>query len=219
MTGLVQMAGSLFPDGVGVGLVTIGAAPPLWPGEARAVAEAVAHRQAEFAAGRAAARLALLAAGLPEAAIPAGEDRAPLWPEGVVGSITHGEDCALAVAAPQALVQGLGLDVEPDAPLPDDILSEICDGAECAWIAGQVEPLRWARLIFVAKEAAFKCQYPLSRAIFGFDAMHVTVDAESGGLIARFTREIPPFAAGSALEGRFVRTAGLILAGFSRTGA
>lgn len=219
MTGLARMVGSLFPDGVGVGVTPIGAAPEPWPVEAAAVARAVPHRQAEFAAGRAAARAALAAAGLPEAAIPAGEDRAPVWPEGVVGSITHGEDIALAVAAPLAVAAGLGLDVESDVPLPGDVLSEICDGEECAWIAGQVEPLRWARLIFVAKEAAFKCQYPASRSLFGFETMQVQVRPDAGRLLARFTREVPPFAAGTLIGGRFVRTAGMIVAGFSLNGA
>lgn len=216
MTGLARVAGGLFPDGVGIGVVTIGAGPALWPGEALAVANAVDHRRAEFAAGRAAARAAMKAAGLDPAAIPCGPDRAPVWPEGVTGSITHGEEVALAVAAPLSLAAGLGIDIEPDAPLPDDILSEICDGDECAWIAGQVEPLRWARLIFVAKEAAFKCQYPASGAIFGFDVMNVRVDPGSGGLSARFTRAVPPFGVGDALPGRFARTAGVIVAGFTR---
>lgn len=216
MTGLARMAGALFPDGVGLGVMAIGASPDPWPEEASAMTAAVEHRRLEFAAGRAAARAALVAAGLPAAAIPVGEDRAPIWPEGSVGSITHGEEYALAVAAPGGLVQGLGIDVEPDSPLPDDVLSEICDGEECVWIAGQVEPLRWARLIFAAKEAAFKCQYPESRTIFGFDVMTVRVDPEASALTATFTRAVPPFAAGQVLQGRFVRTAGMIIVGFAR---
>lgn len=216
MTGLARVAGDLFPDGVGLGLACIGAAPDLWPGEGLAVASAVAHRQAEFAAGRAAARAALAAAGLDPAAIPVGPDRAPVWPEGVTGSISHGEDMAIAVAAPTARVAGLGIDLEPDAALPDDILSEICDGEECAWIAGQAEPLRWARLIFAAKEAAFKCQYPASGAVFGFDAMSIRIDPAQGTLTARFTAPVAPFAAGDLLHGRFAFSHGLVIAGFTR---
>ncbi|MDP5305995.1 4'-phosphopantetheinyl transferase family protein [Paracoccus spongiarum] len=216
MIGLARILAGLFPDGVGHGVVPIGAGGELWPGEAEAVAGAVDHRRAEFAAGRHAARCAMAAAGLSGAAIPAAPDRAPVWPEGVVGSITHAEDVALAVAAPDTLVAGLGLDVEPDAPLPRDVLSEICDGGECAWLAGQTEPLRWARLIFCAKEAAFKCQYPASCALFGFDAMSVRVDPAAGALEAVFNRAYAPFPAGARLQGRFARTGGLVVAGFLR---
>ena len=219
MSILAKAVGGLFPDGVGVAVMAIGAAPDAWPDEARAMANAVPHRRREFAAGRAAARAAMTAAGLMPAAIPMAADRAPVWPAGVVGSITHAADVALAVAAPQAVAQGLGLDMEPDAPLPGDVLSEICDGDECAWIAGQVQPLRWARVIFVAKEAAFKCQYPASATIFGFDGMSVQVDTAHNALVARFTRAIPPFAKGDAVQGRFALTGGQIVAGFCRPGA
>ncbi|MCF3972232.1 4'-phosphopantetheinyl transferase family protein [Paracoccus salsus] len=216
MSDLQREVAGLFPDFVGAAAVAIGAAPALWPGEADAVARAVPHRQQEFAAGRAAARAAMVAAGLSAGAIPVAEDRSPVWPQGVTGSITHARDVALAVAAPLTLVSGLGLDVEPDLPLPDDVLSDICDDEECSWIASQREPLRWARLIFVAKEAAFKCQYPASRTIFGFEVMQVRVDPDAGSLVAGFKREIAPFANGAVLHGRYVRTGGAIIAGFIR---
>lgn len=215
MAGLAKMAGSLFPDNVGLGVISIGAATEPWPQEIGAVTKAVPHRKAEFAAGRAAARAAMAELDMAPAAIPAGDDRAPIWPENLTGSITHGEDTALAVVGLASDYRGLGIDIEPDAPLPDDILSEICDGDECAWIAGQVAPLRWARLIFVAKEAAFKCQYPTTQTIFGFEVMTVRVEPETGRLSARFTCAVHPFAAGDVLHGRFVRSAGMIIAGFA----
>lgn len=214
MTTLARVLGGLFPDGVGAAVVPIGTAPPSWPQEVEAMRHAVPHRRAEFAAGRAAARAAMAAAGLPEAAIPMAEDRAPVWPIGTVGSITHSVDHALAVAASAKCAAALGIDAEPDRPLPDDVLSDICDGDECSWIAGQAEPLRWARLIFVAKEAAYKCQYPASRALFGFETITIRVDPAAGSLLARFSTEVPPYAAGHEIGGRFARSRGLIIAGF-----
>lgn len=212
---LARNLSGLFPDEVGVGVVAIGTAPPPMEAEAVAVARAVPHRVAEFAAGRAAARIALASVGLPALAIPMGTDRAPLWPASATGSITHGRDHAFAVAAPLSRIAGLGLDAEPDLPLPHDVLDEICDSDECSWIAGQNQPLRWARLIFAAKEAAYKCQYPFSKTLFGFEVMTVRVDPEAGSLTARFLRPIAPFAAGRVLHGRFALDEGLIIAGFS----
>lgn len=215
MAQMAQAIAGLFPGGVGVSAVAIGSAPHPWPKEASAVAHAVPHRQAEFAAGRMAARNAMRDAGIQPSAIPMGDDRAPVWPLGVIGSITHSSEFALAVVAQDQRFQGIGLDAEPDQPLPYDVLSAICDSDECGWVAGQAQPLRWARLIFAAKEAAYKCQYPLSKALFGFDAMTVEVDPENRLLSARFTRAIEPFAAGRVLQGRYVLTEGLVIAGFA----
>lgn len=215
MSGLVRVIAGLFPPGVGKAALAIGAAPRLFPVEAAAVAQAVPQRVAEFAAGRAAARVALAAAGLPVAAIPMGADRAPVWPDGTTGSITHGGDYALAVAASLDRFSALGLDAEPDQPLPYDVLDEICDSDECSWIAGQAQPLRWARLIFVVKEAAYKCQYPISKTLFGFDAMTVRINPEARTVTAQFRRSVPFFDAGTILHGRFDFAGSLVLAGFA----
>ena len=72
----------------------------------------VAKRQAEYLAGRLCAREALRrVTGQP--GVPAvGADRAPQWPLGVVGSITHGDNWAAALVAQREQWRALGLDVE-----------------------------------------------------------------------------------------------------------
>ncbi len=74
--------------------------------------EAASKRQAEYLAGRICAHEVLRqATGTP--AIPTiGEDRAPCWPAGATGSITHGAGFAAAIAARREHWRGLGLDVE-----------------------------------------------------------------------------------------------------------
>src|SRR6185503_18375584 len=75
--------------------------------------EAVPKRQAQFRAGRYCAMLAIQAlhGGSP---MLVGRDAngAPLWPEGVVGSITHTDDVAAAAVASAADVLSLGIDTE-----------------------------------------------------------------------------------------------------------
>lgn len=205
---------ALFPPGIGVGACVVGQGGPLLGMECAAMARAVPARQAEFAAGRHAARQAMAGLGLPASPIPMGADRAPIWPAGVTGSITHHGTLALAVAA-RAGTLALGLDAEPDEDLPGDLLPLICDSDERDWICGRDRPLRWARLIFAAKEAAYKCQYPLSRTLFGFDALTVRVEPGTAALTARFLCPVAPFARGRVLHGRFAFAEGLILAGFS----
>lgn len=206
-------AQQLFPPGAEVAGCAIGAGPPPWPVEAPAVAAAVPARQAEFAAGRAAARAALQAIGLPPVAIPVANTRAPLWPIGIAGSITHADGLALAVLAPSQQCRSLGFDAEPDEPFPDDLLAEITVPAERRWIAAAPDPGRAARLVFAAKEAAYKCQFPLSQALLGFDALHVATGPDRQ-LVARFAIDVPPFPRGARLNGRFVRAAGLVMVGF-----
>lgn len=211
----VAAAQALFPPGAEVAGWDIGEAPAPWPLEAAAVAAAVPARKAEFAAGRAAARLALEALGLPPMAVPVAASRAPCWPRGITGSISHTDGVALAVLIPERQCRGIGLDIEPDEPFPNDLVSSVTLPEERRWIAAQPDPARAARLVFVAKEAAYKCQFPLSQSVLGFDAIRISVDPAARRLTAEFRIDVPPFRAGTLLRGRFARAGGLLFAGFT----
>ena len=143
-----------------------------------------------------------------------GADRAPAWPPGVAGSITHAEGIALAVAARASAFVALGLDAEPDEPLPEDAAAEILRPGERAACAALPDPGWAARLVFAAKEAAYKAQHPLSRRLIGFAALAVTL-GPGNRLSAEFTEPAPPFAPGDRLAGAWTRGAGLVLAGFA----
>lgn len=199
MPELVTALRAILPAGMALGVA--GVPEPLWPGEAIA---AVPHRLAEFAAGRAAARQALAALGLPKAAIPMGEDRAPIWPQGVVGSISHCAGACMAVAGRQRDFAGIGLDLEPARPLVRDLWPSILRPEEVA--ADGLDALR----IFVAKEAAYKAQYPLSRQLFDFQALQISTQDQT--FTAQFVRAVPPFASGDFLRGRLIQASGFCAA-------
>lgn len=142
----------------------------LFPEERAGISRAVPKRQAEFAGGRLAARAALRQLGLRDVAIPKGADRAPVWPEGVVASITHTEGLCLAMAARARDWRGLGIDLEVDRPMRSELIRSIASVPELA----RLSPMPFSRAgvrIFSAKEAAYKAQYPLTGALFGFEAM------------------------------------------------
>ncbi|QDA36652.1 4-phosphopantetheinyl transferase (plasmid) [Paracoccus liaowanqingii] len=152
---------ALLPQGVGAALRRVEApAPPLWAGETKAVARAIPARQQEFAAGRAAARDALQQAGLAPCSLPIGPDRAPIWPEGAVGSISHAGGWAAAVAARSDVWAGIGLDLEIVAPMPGDMAALV--RAQGDDDGGLLPPALTATLVFSLKEAAFKAQFPLT---------------------------------------------------------
>ena len=202
---------ALFPPGIGVGACVVGQGGPLVGAEAAAMARAVPARQAEFAAGRHAARQAMAGLGLPASPIPMNDDRSPLWPAGSTGSITHHGTLALAVAA-RAGTLALGLDAEPDEDLPGDLLPLIFpDPAEQRLLAGSSRPLQRAREGFAAKEAAYKCQFTRSRQLLDFTDLRLeslTPDAAT----LRFTRAAPRYPLGAMLLVRLARAEGLVIA-------
>jgi 4'-phosphopantetheinyl transferase EntD len=137
------------------------------PVEQAVLGAAVEKRRREFVTGRACAREALRALGAPAGAIGAGARGEPLWPKGVVGSITHCDGFRAAAAAWAADVAALGIDAEPDVPLPDGVFEDIAHGAERA------APER-GRLLFSAKEAVYKAWFPLTGRWLGFEDAEVT---------------------------------------------
>ena len=157
---------------------------PLWEEEAAAVARAIPKRRAEFAAGRSAARAAMAEIGIAPVAIPQRKDRAPLWPAGLAGSIAHCDACCIAAVALQELYETLGLDIEPATPLASDLIEVICTPTERAWLANEPDPGLAAKVIFSAKEAVYKAQYPLTGKIIGFDAVTLDFDDDRFGVIA-----------------------------------
>lgn len=198
----------LFPTQVAVAAIVIAAnRETAHPEEFKAVAHAIPARQAEFAAGRAAARQALCALGLPPAAIPGAANRAPCWPTGLSGSIAHAAGLAIA-----ALRRGapLGIDIEPDAPLAPDLWPLICQPDELAALPFP-DRGHYVRLIFSAKEAVYKAQFPLTGTVIGFDALSVRLT--DTGFSARFCRPVGGFTTGQGIPGRIARANGVILTG------
>ncbi|WP_300551135.1 4'-phosphopantetheinyl transferase superfamily protein [Roseovarius sp.] len=181
----------------------------LWPQESDAMARAVPSRRREFAAGRRAARDAMAALDLPAAAVLPGPDRAPIWPDGVVGSISHGGGACLALVARQGRVIGLGIDIEPAEALPSDMIETVCTLGERHSLAAHA---LLGRVIFCAKEAAYKAQYGLSRQMLGFHDLDTTVDLDRGRFEVRFIRDCPPYQAGARMPGQIVIAQGLICA-------
>jgi len=172
---------------------------------------AVPKRRAEFAAGRAAARQAMHDLGVAAQPILVAPSRAPQWPAGVVGSISHTKTCAMAVVAPAIEWRGIGVDVEEDTPLKRDLWPAICLDTEQDWLLQQNNPGQLAKVIFSAKEAAYKCQYLISNAFFGFDGMRVEIKLSDTSFVASFTQDRAPFQKGDQISGRFAIGAGVIV--------
>ncbi|MDD7967131.1 4'-phosphopantetheinyl transferase family protein [Actinomycetospora lemnae] len=153
----------------------------LAPEEAAAVERAVATRRAEFTTARTCARDALSRLGAPAVAIPVGEKRAPIWPDGVVGAITHCAGFRGAAVAWRDEVRSVGLDAEPHVALPDGVLEAVSDEGERAVLAAlarDVPDVRWDKLLFSAKESVYKAWFPLTGRWLGFEEAELVPAAD-----------------------------------------
>jgi 4'-phosphopantetheinyl transferase EntD len=160
----------------------------LFPEEAAAVAEAVEKRRREFTTGRMCARGALGRLGVPPAPIPRGESGAPRWPSGIVGSITHCAGYRGAAVARARDMLTIGIDAEPDDPLPDGVLDAVSLAGERARLrdlAARIPGTSWDRLLFSAKESVYKAWFPLAGRWLDFADADITIDPAAGTFDAR----------------------------------
>jgi 4'-phosphopantetheinyl transferase EntD len=175
----------------------------LFPEEEAVVARAVDKRRREFATARGCARRALAALGRPAVPIVPGERGAPSWPAGIVGSMTHCDGYRAAAVAPADRVRTVGMDAEPNGPLPDGVLDAIATPPELAWLAereGDGSEVCWDRLLFSAKESIYKAWFPLTRRWLDFDEAVVTPDPDTRTFAARL-RVPGPVVDGRTLTG------------------
>jgi 4'-phosphopantetheinyl transferase EntD len=137
-------------------------------------------RWQDFTAGRVCARRALQQFNLGEFALRASEAGLPIWPAGFTGCITHTQGYAAAVVGPLTLVRGLGVDTEVIAAVNEEVWALICTPAERTALSDVALASRTQRaaLTFAAKEAFYKCQYPLTGEWIEFGEVTVALRGE-----------------------------------------
>jgi 4'-phosphopantetheinyl transferase EntD len=206
------MIESLLPPAVmAVEAFDDGEPAPLFPEEEASVARAVDKRRYEFATGRRCARVALERLGVAAGPVPVGANREPVWPAGIVGSITHCTGYRAAAVARDTDVAAVGIDAEPHEPLPDGLLNTVARPVEVAHLAelGRQHPdVAWDRLLFCAKEAIYKVWYPVTRRWLGFEQAEVVFEPASGTWAAALLVPAPL----ETLNGRYLVANGLLLA-------
>ncbi|MDN3355723.1 4'-phosphopantetheinyl transferase superfamily protein [Actinomadura sp. DC4] len=187
----------------------------LFPEEETVIARSVDKRRREFATARGCARRAMATLDLPPVPILPGERGAPAWPPGVVGSMTHCDGYRAAAVALQDRVRTVGVDAEPNGPLPEGVLEAIATPPELEWmknIAGDASGVCWDRLLFSAKETIYKAWFPLTRLWLNFEEAVVTPDPDAGTFTARLL--VPgPVVDGRTLSGfagRWMADRGLV---------
>jgi enterobactin synthetase component D / holo-[acyl-carrier protein] synthase len=140
-------------------------AAPLYPEEQALVADAVDKRRREFATVRACARRAMAELGHPPQPVVSCPRGAPRWPPGLVGSMTHCDGYRAAALARAGDLASVGIDAEPHAPLPRDVLDAVrlpSEQGRLGHLAARHPAVHWDQLLFSAKESVYKAWFPLT---------------------------------------------------------
>jgi 4'-phosphopantetheinyl transferase EntD len=160
----------------------------LFPAEEAAVGQSVEKRRREFTTARACVREAFSRLGLPPSAVANGARGEPLWPSGVVGSITHCDGYRACAIARSGNMATIGIDAEPHAALPERLLPDIAGTQELSWLKDRSRDtpgVHWDRLLFSAKESVYKAWFPLAKRWLGFEDAVLSVDATAETFSAR----------------------------------
>ncbi|MCZ9350785.1 MULTISPECIES: 4'-phosphopantetheinyl transferase superfamily protein [Streptomyces] len=156
---------------------------PLLPQEEPLVARAVAKRRREFTAVRSCARRAMEKLGVPAQPVLNGERGAPIWPAGLTGSMTHCDGYCAAALVRAADLASLGIDAEPDGPLPEGVLPSVSLPAEAERLRRLAEErpgVHWDRLLFSAKESVYKAWFPLTGRWLDFTEADIEISVDPG---------------------------------------
>ncbi|MBV1787460.1 4'-phosphopantetheinyl transferase superfamily protein [Marinobacterium sp. D7] len=177
------------------------------------IQRAVVKRRAEFLAGRLCARAAISHLIGRDETPSLGENRAPVWPSGICGSITHSGRFAAAIVSRSVEWRGLGLDIE-------SLLGEEQSIRLAAEILTPRERRRLAlrdvafgvTLTFSLKESLFKALYPLTGKYFYFEHAEMLEWSADGHARLRLLTDLSSeWCSGHELDGLFDLQDGHIL--------
>lgn len=157
---------------IGHRVISPGDEHALMPKEAAAFATSVVAVRRASGAARIVARQLLAQVGLAGCALPKATSGPPIWPDGIVGSISHNSLVAVAAVAMRHDFSALGIDIEPAEALPSDLLDLVVTPQERAKLDD--DPYQ-GRLLFAAKEAVYKAVYPLDQTFLDHHDVEVSL--------------------------------------------
>ena len=157
---------------------------------------AVRKRRAEYFFGRLCARAALAPLGLEHAQVGTGAMREPLWPAGVVGSITHTSRRAAAIALRKGSCNGVGVDIEnvADAQSLQAMHGNVVSPDEASYLHTCAQDIGiLMTLVFSAKESFFKAVSSSVNRYFDFDALDAErINLDRRSITFRVTQALCP---------------------------
>jgi len=169
---------ALAPAGMLIGhrIIAAGDENALRGAEAASLTSRIPQARRASGAARVVARELLAQLGFLDAEIPKGAGGEPMWPAGVVGSLAHDGEVAVAAIGLQRDFATIGVDVELALALSADMLELIATPNELRRID---RDLLKARLLFAAKEAVYKAAYRLDESFLEFTDVELDLAART----------------------------------------
>ncbi len=145
----------------------------LHPAERAFASDLRGFRRQEFTGGRLALAAALPELGAAPAPVLPNAHGAPELPPGLVGSVTHKHDLAVAIVARGQL--GIGIDLEETDHERPGVAERVLRPEELAVVRALPRDRQWVDTIvrFAVKEAVYKALHPYLRRYIGFGEVAV----------------------------------------------
>ena len=161
--------------------------------------KAVNKRRDEFFLGRAACNSALKSIGIMNPGpVLKGSSNEPLWPKGIIGALSHCPGIAVCAVCYDDMLRGLGVDIEELAgDMPQDVIKLVCTDKEMEWVRGEIYKMK---MIFSAKEAAFKAFFPSVKMYMDFKDAELKWNERKALFDARLLKHYEPFGTGFSFE-------------------
>ncbi len=145
---------------------------------------AVEKRRREFSTGRFLAAKALAELGVKETVVKRGSANEPVWPAGIVGTISHDAELCVVVVARDSCSSGIGVDIEKIDASVSELLGMILRPDERGATSNPVSDAQ-VRLTFSAKESVYKAVYPTVQRFIDFSEVRICFDSENRTFAAR----------------------------------
>ncbi|EKO3577889.1 4'-phosphopantetheinyl transferase superfamily protein [Vibrio metschnikovii] len=154
--------------------------------------QAVLKRKCEFLAGRVCAQRGLnKLMGSRVVSIKIGEHRQPMWPTGIVGSISHCLGYAVSAVGFQSdECISVGIDIEKviTTQFAKEITNQVLSEGEMVFAEQFDEFQSFLTLVFSAKESIYKAIFPFVKQVLDFDCVQlITVDQKQKTLQFQFS--------------------------------
>lgn len=186
----VDFADSALPPGCVAGYCQVLAPAdiPQWNGFLpKGLTNVSLKRQSEFLSGRILLKNLLNRIGRSsEFPLPADHDGVPLFPRGVIGSLSHTSQVAFAIVGEDSERQ-IGCDIEHvfTVEVLREVKAEILNAREEALFSAYDQTM-YATLVFSAKESLYKAVFPRLRTFLEFSAFEL-IQIEPRSLVFKTT--------------------------------
>lgn len=158
----------------------------LLPLEIMSLGKVASKVRSQSGAARIVARELLQEFGWANISLQKSSGGCPIWPRGITGSLAHHDVVAAAAVAQAPCVTALGIDIEPNEPLPDELIDMIATGYERKLYDRYFLS---TRKLFVIKEAVYKAYYCINPRFVEFHEIEIELESRIGR-VKGFNREI-----------------------------